>query len=811
MASLGSGLRFSLGLATALCAAGEMKANAASTASPSGHRKAVPHRAAGTSVGGKPPPAAAKAPPHPRRTSIISHESESVVVSVRRRAFKFSAQQHEADSTTHLDQETLNQRHINTVMDLGRVVPNLTVQTEGGSTAPSFYLRGIGLQDYTQNNMPSVLTYFDGVPFPIASMSSGMMFDVESVAAEPGPVGFTHGLSDTGGEVRIETRAPTKTFHYGIAEDLATRDRSKTVLYVSGPITHNLQYRIAAENMEGGAYRFNRDTGQKLGNANFGAIRGRLAWQPDEKTNIDLIANWSLDRSEATAGFVLQDFSTLSNAPRDTNIFATGWSLNPVFAKVIGISPKSVPSNNNVNWNITIKGNRDFGFAKLYNITSFAQQQRHEYVDRDALSFRSGDTYFVTSTNVFSQELRLEGRPLFNGRFHWLTGLYYNRIRANGSNWFDLSDYIGYIRDSTHDQPQENFSQYATIGYDITRKLKWAFSLTHQSDERQLENDAVKQYYYGPTAARYGGAESCWSARRFPTHGALTNQFSGKVGLNYQATKNILAYASISRGVKPGGFTTNTTVSDIQIKPFKPEWVLAYEVGLKTEFFNHRLRLNGAMFYDDYHDKQMLGTIVIPGNPNVDTSGATPGTYGSYVNIPHSKIWGTEFQLDANPIKGVTISQTFGYMRGKYTDYQQVNSAAVSAAFKQTGIYSPIYNSYDGADMGFPKLTLSGMASYDTNPIWKHYRLNFEVDYSYRTMQNSLQPRGTGVYVVPPYFLLGASITFKPLNSRWFVTAYAQNLTNRRYIDVVGVAATTVLTGIAGPPRFVGGRFGFDF
>lgn len=799
-------LKKSLSVATALCALHGGAVRAASAT----HKKAAPHVNVGTAAVAQP----AKPATLRKRQSMVRTDTEAVSVVARHRVLKFSAQQHEANSATYLDQEVLTQRHINSVMDLGRIVPNLTVQTEGGSNAPSYYLRGIGLQDYTQNNMPSVLTYFDDVAYPISSMSSGQMFDVQSVAADPGPVGFTHGLSDTGGEVRIESRAPTKELHYGITEDLATRDRSKTTLYVSGPITSNLQYRISALNMEGGAFRFNRVTGQKLGNANMGAIRGRLAWQPDEKTNIDLISNWSLDRSDATGAFVLQDFSTLSNAPRDQNIYATGWSLNPQYAKLIGINPKSIPSNNDVTWGITLKASRELNFAKLVSISNFSQQQRHEYVDRDALAFRSGDTYFAGNTNVFSQEIRLEGKPLLNGRFHWTTGLYYNRVRAFGANWFDLTDYVGYFRDSLHNQPQENFSQYATLGYDLTRKLKFTFGLTHQSDERQLVGDAVKQYYMQPSttqAARCNGAATCMSETSFGTRGALTNQFSGKVALAWQATDNILAYASISRGVKPGGFTTNTTVSDVQIKPFKPEWVLAYEVGLKTEFFNHRLRLNTAMFYDDYHDKQMLGTVVISGNPNVATSSGTPGTYGSYVNIPHSKIWGTEFTVDANPFPGLTLTQTFGYLRGKYTDYQQVNSAAVSANYKLTGVYSPVYSSYDGADMGMPKLTLSGMASYDTRPVFKKYKLNFAVDYSYRTQQDSLQPRGSGVYVVPSYFLMGASVTFKPINSKWFVTAYAENLTNRHYILVVPVAATTALTGISGSPRFVGGRFGFDF
>lgn len=757
----------------------------------------------------------ARAPSSARKTRAIKATAlEELDVRAHALPFHFNKEQHQAGSTTFLNAQTLQERHVTNVLDLQQLVPNLTIQSEGGSSAPSFYLRGIGMQDYTQNNMPSVMTYFDDVAFPIASMSSGMMFDVHSVAVEAGPVGFTHGLANTGGEVRIESNAPTKKFHYGINEDLATRYRSKTTLYVSGPITSNLQYRIAGQTAQGGAFRFNRETGQKVGDANVGALRGRLSWQPDTKTNIDLIGSWSMDRSDAAASTLLQDFSNPAHAGRDSNIYATGWSLNPNFAKLVGISPNSVPSYNNVTWNIALKGQRDLGFATVKSISSFSQQQRHEYVDRDALSYRSGDTYFAGNTNVFSQEIRFEGRPFLQGRFHWLAGLYYNRVRSFGANWFDMTDYTGYFRDTEHRQPQQNFSQYATVSYDITKKLNFSFSLEHQSDDRQLTGDRISQYYFQNTAAQLkqcGDYTNCTTSRSYSTHGALTNQFSGKVNLSYQIQPNILAYASISRGVKPGGFATNTTVSEVQVQPFKPEWVMTYEVGTKTEFFNHKLRINGSLFYNQYHDKQMLGSIVIPGSPTVATGLGIPGMYSMYVNVPRSTTWGTEVSIAAHPVRGLTFSQNIGYLRSQYNDYQQTNQQAVSSHYASTGQYASYLTSFDGADMGMPKLTLSGSASYDTRPVWHDYKVNFEVNYSYRTMQDSLQPRGTGLYIVPSYFLLGASVSFRPLNNRWFVTAYASNLTGRRYIDVVSTIATTSLTALSGDPRFVGGRFGFDF
>lgn len=91
--------------------------------------------------------------------------------------------------------------------------------------------------------------------------------------------------------------------------------------------------------------------------------------------------------------------------------------------------------------------------------------------------------------------------------------------------------------------------------------------------------------------------------------------------------------------MKPGGFTANNTVVAQQAQPIKPETIMAYEIGTKNDFFSHRLRLNGAAFYYDYRDQQVLGNIVIP----------SYGSVGSYVSVPRSTIWGVEGSMEAHP------------------------------------------------------------------------------------------------------------------------------------------------------------------
>ncbi|KAK0358498.1 hypothetical protein LTR94_035179, partial [Friedmanniomyces endolithicus] len=110
----------------------------------------------------------------------------------------------------------------------------------------------------------------------------------------------------------------------------------------------------------------------------------------------------------------------------------------------------------------------------------------------------------------------------------------------------------------------------------------------------------------------------------------------------------------VARGVKSGGFTTYNSPNSQAARPFKPEIVIAYETGIKSDLFDRRLRLNGALFYYDYKDQQVQGIEF----------DRTAGRLGKITNVPKSHIWGGEVELVWAPINGLTITQNLGYKTG---------------------------------------------------------------------------------------------------------------------------------------------------
>ncbi len=87
------------------------------------------------------------------------------------------------------------------------------------------------------------------------------------------------------------------------------------------------------------------------------------------------------------------------------------------------------------------------------------------------------------------------------------------------------------------------------------------------------------------------------------------NLWAGKLQVDFRLAQDQLLYVSYNRGVKGGGFTAPlfpATIASVNDLTFRPEVLTSYELGLKSEFFNHALRVNSAVYYYDYKDYQAL-------------------------------------------------------------------------------------------------------------------------------------------------------------------------------------------------------------
>jgi outer membrane receptor protein involved in Fe transport len=179
------------------------------------------------------------------------------------------------------------------------------------------------------------------------------------------------------------------------------------------------------------------------------------------------------------------------------------------------------------------------------------------------------------------------------------------------------------------------------------------------------------QYFYLPVPSTSPAASppgTCASTGPGPTFnsppgGGLIfskldqNNISWRVGLNWTAFPGTLLYANISQGWKGGSYPTVALASDVQTHPVVQEGLLSYETGFKSSLFNRQVQANGAFFYYDYTDKQILGAVADP----------VYGSLPALVNVPKSHVIGFEFSGSYAPewFRGLTITPSASFQDSK--------------------------------------------------------------------------------------------------------------------------------------------------
>ena len=139
--------------------------------------------------------------------------------------------------------------------------------------------------------------------------------------------------------------------------------------------------------------------------------------------------------------------------------------------------------------------------------------------------------------------------------------------------------------------------------------------------------------------------------------------FTGKFGLEWQATDDAFLYLTVSEGYKAGGFQGLAATELIAITPFDPEEATLYEIGAKTEWFDNRLRLNLAVFETDYSDLQILQLLVEEAAPF--------GTGGQLItqNAADADIKGYELEFVIAPTDNLMISGSYTHLDTEFSNF----------------------------------------------------------------------------------------------------------------------------------------------
>ncbi len=703
---------------------------------------------------------------------------EEIVVTAQRRE---ESAQNVGIAISVLSGQSLADKSITNVVDLQNAIPSLQVEPAFGSGQPQYRIRGVGFLDYTSNNASPVGVSIDDVAFALPIQTQGQLFDIDRIEVLRGPQGTLYGRNTTGGQINFISNRPTADTHAGFTAEYGSHNDVNAEGYVSGSITDGLLGRLSVATEQGGAWQRNRDTGQSLGKKNKISGRGQLQWDPSEGIDFRLSFHLSQDKSEETGLHLLKAYTPYNagaggpTIPADTSRYATGWRLDPVFAKIIGIDAASKPGVDNSNNGVDLTANIDFGGAKLTSITAYNKMIRREYSDWDATQYYDSDEYFRSDLNVFSQEVRVASTG--SGPLAWVAGVFYSYQDLHEKFYSDFTDAqgIGGIALTTYEQKANSFGEFGQVNYRFNDLLKATLGVREDHETRELID--LNTGFLVPVVPSFTGGGL--------NRSITSNLPSGKAELDYTPVDKTLIYGSIGRGVKSGGFTAHNTTTAPAADPFEPEKLTAYEIGVKSDVARV-LRIDAAVFYYRYKDQQILGKVFDVG------SNSYIGRFGN----ADSRISGGEVELQWQPLGGLSVSQYAGFAEGYYTG-------------KILDSTTPPVD-YRGRPLSFPKWSYGGDVSY----AWSvgEYKITAESNYSFHDTYSQFYLLGSSDFTIPKYWLANANLSLSPASGApWTVTLWGRNIFDKAYDITRNFFLPGTEVARAGEPTTVGIRVSYKY
>jgi iron complex outermembrane receptor protein len=288
------------------------------------------------------------------------------------------------------------------------------------------------------------------------------------------------------------------------------------------------------------------------------------------------------------------------------------------------------------------------------------------------------------------------------------------------------------------------------------------------------------------------------------THEELTNasapkrsetekEVTGTLSLDYRFADDVLSYVKYSRGYRSGSYGEDLVYLDPGEDLYAdPEFIDAYELGVKSEFFDSRLRLNAALFYYDYTDQQFTNNV---------------GLSGYLVNAGKTDIYGLEFELLAAVTDGWTVQAGLGLLD---SEYKELALADVS-----TEDPSDTIDLSGNTPVSSPDVNFNIASDYDTD-IFNDYTMRLHVDGAFVDDQwfsayNDLL--GFEDISQDGYWIFNARAAFSDAAEKYTLSFWVNNIADEEY-DVFGINLQTA-AGYnyfsQGAPRTYGVDFKINF
>lgn len=645
-------------------------------------------------------------------------------------------------SITAMTGEALAATGISNVEDLQFFVPGVSITNDSMAI---INIRGIGTSAFGVATDPSTTVHYDGVYIARPTTSYQDLFDVERIEVLRGPQGVLFGRNSAGGTLNIISKMPTADLSGTLGLTLGNYGKRTLSGTIAGPLSDRAGLRVTLlGNERDGIYR---DAVTRRRYQNEGNLAGRLTLALDPADNLEIVLRADASRDRET-GYP----SIRGSYPPG---FAAAGATIPTRRNEIALD--TVPRYDVDAWGVSSTVSFDAGPVKLKSISALRKSKVAQVLDVDATDLFLRNIEFFERSRSITQELQLMN--IGDGKLRWILGAFY--LNEKGSDEIRILE-PGRRLAIPESNTTNAFAVFGQASYELVDRLKVTAGLRYSYEKKDFA------YRVLSNSAQVDSAQpsASWTA------------WTPKFGVDYELSDDIMAYASATRGFKSGGFQLGDG------KPFLPEYLWSYEIGLKSTLLDRRLRANLSAFYYDYTNLQVVQYI---------------NGVASTTNAGQATIKGFEAEIMARPTERFTLTSTLAWLDARYDVY-----------FDQG-------NSLKGNRLpNAPKWNITLGGEYKL-PIGTRGDLVLRTDLAWRD-KVFFKPNNDARYAGDSSMLINGRIAWQPANEHWELAAYGRNLTNERYAsykavgtDPTGVSNPDLPLTVYGEPRQYGVQLRYFF
>ncbi|WP_170112550.1 TonB-dependent receptor [Sphingomonas fennica] len=711
-------------------------------------------------------------------------------------------------SVTAVSGADLTRSRVNDASRLQLLSPGLTWGQQGADSFPA--IRGVRTQLVSAQSDPVIGFYLDGVYQSRTQQQSIPLFDIARVEVQRGPQGTLYGRNTFGGNISVVTQLPTKDFEAGFNAAAGNYNLRQFDAFVNLPVSDTLQLRVAGYHSEHDGYvRSTTNPDVRFNDEDQSALRASLLYTPTERLEVQVHAGY-WERNDAGGGaYGYKTVGTLIDpATGMRSINGVPYAVNPsvtngsVFVNGVDIGVPVTGDEYHVQWDYQpteylrekyVNGQigYDFGGVAIKSITGYTKfrSRRSGDLDQSSMVFPaagvtaafagSGIQQPDTDVKTFSQELQLsstdKGSPL-----QWIVGGYYfhDMVDELYSQVYTAPTATALSTRSRTEIDTKAYALYGQATYSIipdTLRLTAGIRYSDETKDYVITNFTAPAGTFNfdtQTAARGAGQ-------------AKFNKVTWRAGVEFNATRDNMLYASVSTGFESGGINNNS--NNALIPPsYAPQTVTAYEIGSKNKFADGRIILNASLFYNKYKDLQI--TILDP---------LTNLSY--YSSAGAARSYGAEFELKTLPVDGLHVDLTAALLNAKFTKYVRPNPFGDTATVDLAGNRVPTS----------PTLKTTASISYDAD-LGDHGMISPRIDLLYSTKYYSTD-YNTVLDLQKSYATVDASLRYTPESGSFYVEGFVNNLTDKAVIYSATLGGNARIQESFSPPRVWGVRLGASF